>query len=186
MKKLILLVAVSGLLAFQACKDDEPVDTGDGDTTVETNSDLLIGGEWLMEQGLIVPPVEVDIFGTTVTISSYFDLLGALNGGAPGECQKDNLMIFHADSTVDLDEGPTKCDSADPQVQDGGEWYFVNDETQLAFTSFPYDPLQEERVLDIIELSKTVLKLEMDYRIGLPTGGDSTDHVIKLDFKNVK
>jgi len=182
----MLLLAVGGLLTIQACKDDEPVDNGGGDTTQASNTDFLVGGDWLMEDGVIVPPVEVDILGTKVTISSYFDLLGALNGGAPGECQKDNLMLFHADSTVDLDEGATKCDSADPQVQDGGEWYFASNETQLAFTSFPYDPLQEERVLDITELSKTMLKLEMDYRFGLPTGGDSTDHVIKLDFKNVR
>lgn len=185
MKKILYLAAFGLLLSTYGCKDDEPVDESTEPKT-ETNTDILTGGEWLMESGIIAPPVEVDIFGTVVTISSYYELLAAVNGGAVGDCQKDNLMIFHSDSTLDLDEGVAKCDPADPQVQDGGDWSFVNDETQLAFSSFPYDPLQQERVLDITELTKSDLKLEMDYRFGLPSGGDSTDHVIKLDFKNVK
>jgi len=61
----------------------------------------------------------------------------------------------------------------------------MDNETKLAFTSFPFDPTQESRVLEIMKLNATQLHLEMDYKFGLPTG-DSTDHVIKLNFVNAK
>ena len=31
-------------------------------------------------------------------------------------CFKDNTYLFNTDSTVVLDEGPTKCDAGDPQT----------------------------------------------------------------------
>ena len=161
-----------------SCKDNaQPIE--------KTKWDFLVDGEWELKNGVIEPSVKVEIFGTEVVIESYWDMMAALNGGAVSDCQKDDLMIFKADSSVTLDEGPTKCDSFDPQEEDGGDWLIRENDTELVFTSFPYDPLLQERVLRVINLTSTELKLEMDYRFRL-LGSDSTDHIIKLDFENVK
>jgi hypothetical protein len=180
--KYLSVICLLVVLAI-SCKDEE--DPEPTKETPKTNTDFLVEGNWEMQSGVINPSIEVDIFGTTVTIGNYWELLGALNGGVAQPCFKDNLMLFFRDSSVTLDEGPSKCDAADPQEQDGGDWMFLNNETSLAFTSFPYDPLMQERVLEIISLNSAEMKLKMDYKFA-PPGGDSTDHVINLEFKNVK
>jgi lipocalin-like protein len=46
-------------------------------------------------------------------------------------CQKDNILTFSATGgTGTLDEGPTKCNSGDPQTQNF-TWSFTNNETIL-------------------------------------------------------
>lgn len=55
-------------------------------------------------------------------------------------CEKDNILKFtQAGSTNGgtyvRDEGPTKCDSADPQTEDSGTWSFNNAKTTVAIVS---------------------------------------------------
>jgi hypothetical protein len=174
-----------GLLVFgfSSCKDDE--DPPVTDDTPKTKTELLTTGSWLMESGTIAPSIVVDIFGTKVTIATYWELLAALNGSATAEpCLKDNLMVFKLDSTVTLDEGPLKCDPSDPQTEDGGNWLFSENDTKLTFTAFPYDPLKEPRTLDILKLTSTDMDLEMEYEFVDPVTTDTTDHIILLHFKN--
>ncbi len=46
-------------------------------------------------------------------------------------CQKDNILTFAATGgTGTLDEGPTKCNSGDPQTRPF-TWNFLNNETEL-------------------------------------------------------
>ena len=40
-------------------------------------------------------------------------------------CFKDNTYVFNKDSTVDMDEGATKCNAADPQTSSYG-WTISN------------------------------------------------------------
>jgi hypothetical protein len=50
-------------------------------------------------------------------------------------CQKDNIMTFVAAGTGSVDEGPTKCNSSDPQTNPF-TWNFQSNETIL-FISTP-------------------------------------------------
>ena len=173
-----------GVLAFglQSCKHDEEVPGDDGST--KTKTEMLTTGKWLMESGTITPSIEVDIFGTKVTISNYWQLLAAINGTTDAEpCVKDNLMIFNTDSTLILDEGATKCDPADPQQEDGGNWMFKENETKITFSAFPYDPLKEERTMKIISLTDSKMVLEMNYDFTDPVTMGTTSHLIELNFK---
>ncbi|MCB9246638.1 MAG: hypothetical protein H6606_09440 [Flavobacteriales bacterium] len=181
-QKILILSAAIFFLGAGGCKDDEEPDC---ECTPESKSrhQMLIEGRWQLQQGLIKPPVEVEIFGTKITISNYWELTAALSGGVVPDCQKDNLMFFQSDSTVLLDEGLQKCDPADPQTQGGGDWLLIQSDTKLKFTSFPFDPLQQERILNIDTIASSMLNLSMDYRFGSPTG-DSTDHKIYLEFLN--
>ena len=45
-------------------------------------------------------------------------------------CQKDNILVFAAAGTGSLDEGPTKCNSSDPQTNPF-TWNFASGETML-------------------------------------------------------
>lgn len=187
MKRLNLLgtFLVLAVLTFSvySCKDDEG-DPPAEDNTPKTKTEMLTTGSWLMKSGTITPSITVDIFGTTVTLNNYWELLAAVNGTTDAEpCLKDNLLIFNTDSTVVLDEGAIKCDPADPQTDDGGEWRFIDNETKVVFSSFPLDPLKEERTMKVLELTNTNLNLEMDYQYVVPLKGDTSDHVILLKFE---
>lgn len=182
MKKFSTLFLL-GLIVFgmNSCKDDEETPTTDDGP--KTKTEMLTTNGWLMTSGTITPSIEVDIFGTTVVISTYWELLAAINGSSTAEpCLKDNLMYFKTDSTLTLDEGPTKCDPADPQTEDGGKWMFNKDESEITFTAFPYDPLKEPRTLEIVTLTRSEMDLRMEYTFNGPS--DTTDHVILLDFEN--
>jgi hypothetical protein len=171
------------VFGFNSCKDDDETPTTDD--TNKSKTEMLTSGSWLMESGTIAPSIVVDIFGTKVTIATYWELLAALNGSTTAEpCLKDNLMIFKTDSSVTLDEGASKCDPSDPQTEDGGNWLFEDNESKLTFTAFPYDPLKDPRTLEIIKLTSSEMDLKMDYVFVDPVTSDSTDHVIELHFKN--
>jgi len=45
-------------------------------------------------------------------------------------CQKDNIMTFIAAGTGTIDEGPTKCNSGDPQTNPF-TWNFASSETMV-------------------------------------------------------
>ena len=45
-------------------------------------------------------------------------------------CQKDNILVFASAGTGSLDEGPTKCNSGDPQTAPF-TWNFASNETVL-------------------------------------------------------
>ena len=53
--------------------------------------------------------------------------------GAP--CDRDDLVIFKDNNTVNFDEGPTKCDPDAPQVYGTENWSLLNDDTQIQFSS---------------------------------------------------
>ncbi len=53
-------------------------------------------------------------------------------------CQKDNQTTFHSNYTYTLEEGPTKCNSSDPQIFDNGTWSFASNETKLVTSNNGY------------------------------------------------
>ena len=183
MKHIIGILFISTLLLTSGCKDDE----GDTPQTKEkTKTDLATEGEWRINGGTIVPSITIDIMGNIITVDDIWDLLAYQGGGTVQECNKDNLMFLKTDSTVILDEGPTKCDMNDPQTEDGGLWFFVENETKVKFSSFPFDPTGAPQTLDIETLTTTNLDLNMIYEFIDPIGGDTTDHTIKINYVNTK
>lgn len=46
-------------------------------------------------------------------------------------CNKDDRYVFRTNNTYELNEGPTKCDAADPQVYETGVWAFAENETKI-------------------------------------------------------
>jgi len=54
----------------------------------------------------------------------------ALPPGTIKDCEKDNILTFKSDGTGTQDEGPTKCDSASPQIVPF-TWSFNANQTAL-------------------------------------------------------
>jgi len=184
MNKLVLVAM--GLLTFGVigCKDDG--DDLPPEIKDKTRTEMLTEGSWRVEEGTIVPSIDIDIAGNVITVDEYWDLLAYQGGGQVMDCDKDNVMLMHMDSSVVLDEGPTKCDVNDPQTEDGGDWFFINDETQINFSSFPFDPTGAPQVLDIDTLTESNLTIEMVYVFTNPIDGSKTNHIIKLNYVNTK
>ena len=182
--KYLLAFSLGTLLLWSSCKED---DTQPVPSTETTKTSLLTNAEWRLDEGTINPSIDVEVVpGTTITVNSYWDLLAYAGGGQVLECDKDNRMICKTDSSVVMDEGPTKCDSGDPQTTDGGKWNFEESETKLKFSSFPQDPTGEPRTLNIDMLSGTNLNLTMSYAFKNPITGDTTFHAIVMKYSNQK
>jgi len=90
---IVLLVFCFGL--FPSCSKDEK-------TTIE----ILNAHTWKLSAATISPGVTNPANGSLIT-----DLLGFVGG-----CLSDNLYSFTLDGKYIEDEGPTKCNPADPQL----------------------------------------------------------------------
>ncbi len=53
-------------------------------------------------------------------------------------CFVDNIFTFKTNGQLELDEGPTKCDILDPQVETV-TWQFANNEANIVVDSDTYD-----------------------------------------------
>lgn len=109
------LVAMVGLLAFSmtSCKKDKDE---------ATKTELLTGGNWQLTTLSSDPAF--DWFGTPVT--NIYAQLPA--------CVKDDLTVFKTNGTVNFDEGPSKCNTNDPQTT-SGTWALSTDEKILSVTT---------------------------------------------------
>jgi hypothetical protein len=47
-------------------------------------------------------------------------------------CQKDNVILFRTNNTVENNEGATKCNAADPQIVFTGSWAFQDNESKIS------------------------------------------------------
>ncbi len=50
-------------------------------------------------------------------------------------CKNDDLLIFKTVNSYELNEGATKCDPRDPQIQDVGFWELYENDTKLRIFS---------------------------------------------------
>lgn len=97
------------LVLFSSCGKDDPPPPA-----TKTKTELITSATWKFS--------DAKVGGTSVA-----PFLQA--------CQKDNTMTFAAAGTGTGDEGPTKCNSADPQ-SNPFTWNFQSNETIL-FVSTP-------------------------------------------------
>lgn len=95
--------------------------TGGGDDSSRTQ--MLTGKSWLIASVNIDPGVYLDNQLVT-NLTPYY-----------GACLLDNTFTYKTDFTYVFDEGPTKCDPNDPQIDEAGTWAWSNGETQLTHTS---------------------------------------------------
>ena len=133
MKKLLIvaLIGVTSMVSIQSCKKDE------GASSAE-----LIVGSW-------------------VQVNATDD--GDTTWNDPDEwapCEKDDITIFKADGTFTIDEGATKCDPDDPQINDSGNYLVSGNILTLYGFAFKIE-----------SISSTELKLSFD---ALGTTGTST------------
>jgi hypothetical protein len=106
MKRLNLaaLVVLSMSLFFAACSKS------DSNNTTKTKTQLITQASWKF----------------SIATVNGTDVSSLINS-----CQKDNVLTFSATGgTGTLDEGPTKCNSGDPQTTPF-TWSFTNNESTL-------------------------------------------------------
>jgi hypothetical protein len=107
---LILLLAAATVISSCSKDDDDNTGGGGGGGTTVTNTSKLCNKNWKL--------VSFKLNGIDVT-SQFFQ-----------PCDLDDFSRFLVDSTYTADEGPTKCDPADPQTSTG-TWGWAASETKL-------------------------------------------------------
>ncbi|HET9431464.1 MAG TPA: lipocalin family protein [Chitinophagaceae bacterium] len=102
-------------LGFTSCsKDDDPAP--------KSKTTLLTQKDWVMTK-----------LEGKVNNEPYLDIFPSLDA-----CFKDDRYVFKTGNTFEFNEGPTKCDPADPQIYETGSWAFTNNETKITIGSDPY------------------------------------------------
>jgi hypothetical protein len=128
-----LLLTCCCIVVLSGCSKD---DNNDNTTVAPTKFELLTSHGWRLtafyEDG-------VDM------TSQYFTA-----------CELDNIFNYNTDYSYTVDEGPTKCDPADPQIIETGVWAFANNQTMLVYE--PGTPGEAEST--IIQLDATNFKYE--------------------------
>ena len=88
------------LMALPSCKKET--------TPNVSKADILTAGTWRLTYLMVY------------AVSGDYDAYA----GYPG-CRKDDFFRFNKDGTEEINEGPTKCNSSDPQIQIK-QWKFLN------------------------------------------------------------
>jgi hypothetical protein len=135
MKKLISIYTIFLFLLLAACSKKDKV-------AVTSKTDLLTSGTWK----LTALVSDDDGNGSYET-----DVYAGFSG-----CFTDNYWTFKANGQLELNEGPTKCDPIDPQIQ-AATWQLTQNETHLAINS-------DEWILQ--ELTASTLKWKEEYSGG--------------------
>jgi hypothetical protein len=137
-----LIVVLIGSMCFTACSKDSSEDKE------KTNTDKLTLAAWKYDKAML--DINKDGTGDIPVPDSELEV-----------CERDNLITFKADNTGTIDEGPTKCNSSDPQSV-GFTWAFKNNETVINFPTAIVAGVDGD--VTIVSLSETsmVLKGEMD------------------------
>lgn len=139
MKKLIsillILFAVNFLLSSSCKKNNDP-------PAAKTKTELLSQGTWKFKSAVV---------GTT----DYSNNLQT--------CQKDNILTFLAAGTGNVDEGPTKCNAADPQTNPF-TWNFQTNETKLFISTLLFTG--GSNTFDLISLTETELVVATNFSFG--------------------
>jgi hypothetical protein len=89
-------------------------------------------------------------------------------------CELDDIFTFSTDYNYTIDEGPSKCDPANPQIIETGTWAFGNNQNMLIL-----DPGANEADLNILQLdANTFIYEEVEYNNTLPS--DSSVYRVTL------
>ncbi len=115
MKRTIKTIAIaclaSGLMITSCKKEETPAPTP---AAPVTKTSLLTGKTW-----------KVTAARYKVNSGAWTDAYSTMTA-----CQKDNVTSFTTANVYTIDEGATKCNSADPQTLNG-TWSFQNNESKI-------------------------------------------------------
>lgn len=139
MQKKILYSAISIFFIsvfIIACKKNS-----DNSNTPKTKTDLISASVWKFDNAKVAG----------VDISGLLD-----------DCDKDNTATFVSNGSGTADEGPTKCNAADPQTV-SFTWTFENNETTLQATA-PLFP-GGNGTFTIVTLTDTQLVVSQDITV---------------------
>lgn len=137
MMRTIMLLAIS-VLMFRCSDDDETVQVSD-----------LLQGTWQMSGWVVSPPIDV---GAGPVSDLYAVLME--------DCDKDDLSIFKANGVGEYNEGPTKCDPADPQTV-AFTWALQNNDKNLVISGGGLSLTYE-----IVQLNNTTATLQIKEDVG--------------------
>ncbi|MFC5271062.1 lipocalin family protein [Adhaeribacter terreus] len=136
MKNYLFLLAAASAFTFTSCGDDKKEDpTPTPVTPAATKTQLISAKDWKMTKQTLNMngSGDIDITNTFYTA-----------------CELDNLEKFAANGTYTVDEGATKCDTADSQTFTTGTWAFTSNETKIKITEGT-----DETEMEIVELTAT-------------------------------
>lgn len=119
MKNLIIIVVL--IFAFSSCKKEDK-------TPAKTKTELLTAHYWKLTALTVDPPL--------LTVTNLYAQMSP--------CTKDDIQKYNTNNTVIYDEGPTKCDPADPQTTTAS-WNFNSTETIIT------EDGENENVLNLTE-----------------------------------
>lgn len=129
MKKFITTALLMIILVTACSKKDKTA----------SKSELLTSGTWKLSAA------EEDNDGNgTYEIDNYAFF---------SDCFKDNYFTFQTNGILEMNEGPTKCDPADPQTETGN-WQLTQNETHIKVDA-------DEWILE--ELTNTTLRWKEVY-----------------------
>jgi hypothetical protein len=131
MKKYLLLISGLALFLFFSCKEDT--------AEPKTKTQLLTQGSWKFSAAT----------ANGGDASSYLQA-----------CQKDNIYTFVAAGTGTMDEGPSKCNAADPQTSTFN-WNWATNETILHINTPLFSGSGNDFTL--VSLTETELKVSFTY-----------------------
>ncbi|SHI35292.1 Lipocalin-like domain-containing protein [Hymenobacter daecheongensis DSM 21074] len=134
----LLLGALLLAVPFTACKKD--------DDKAPSKADTLTAKSWQLTASTITI---VEPGSPTTTEDAYKAL---------DDCEKDNFMKFNSNKVLELNEGKTKCQTSDPQVQ-SGSWDINADQTKLYLNNASMGGSLAAQ-MDIVELSDSKLVLK--------------------------
>jgi len=139
MKKSILLALLAVSLPFSCKKEDNA-----------NKTKLLTAHCWVLNEATIAPAAVVN----GVPVTDFYALMSL--------CERDNVTCLLENGNVYVDEGASKCDPNDPQVNTSGTWWFNSDESVLlAFTDTNPDTIHSE----LLELSANRLRIRQNVEI---------------------
>ncbi|RDC66519.1 lipocalin-like domain-containing protein [Adhaeribacter pallidiroseus] len=127
------------LLTFNACDKD------DDDSKTQTKAELIADKNWVL-----TAYTSKENNDPVVDEFVYYDA-----------CEKDDVLRFSKNGTYEVNEGATKCNSADPQVSENGTWSITDD--TLALTEAG-SSLTNNAKINELSKSKLVISATQTYQ----------------------
>jgi hypothetical protein len=154
MKTLKTTLSILAIVILAACskEDDSPLDA---------KTQLLTRSAWIPISQTISP--ELIMFGDTIR-----DFL-------QDDCSKDDFMVFNATGSGYLDEGPTICNSFDPQKQPF-QWNFAANQSLLV--------MDKTDIYEIQQLDEETLSYSSQYDGAIIGGEAGVIYTITETFKH--
>lgn len=131
--KIILITMVT--MVFSACNESTSPSGGGG-----TKTEMLVGKNWKPVSIVMEPGININ----GVVVTDWYAQMDA--------CEKDGTTKYLSNGSYTDDEGPSKCDPADPQTVTG-VWVWNPTETVLTQTEAGGSPIS----INVVSVSAATL-----------------------------